>query len=224
MTRLRNLFPIERLGVIYCSIPKAGTTAWKRILLAGLGHIDDLNEYPGKINPLFDKLVKPLSRYNKSEATRMLLNYKKFIFVRDPLQRMLSLFLDKALASHAFRLKQDTFEVFLDDILQREIKIKSNGVDAHWTHAAFLCYPCDIKYDFIGRLETSSRDSQYVFDNFFTNFTKKLNMTRQHHGINSTSEDNRQKYIGNTNVTILNEIVKKYELDFDLFGYDKPSF
>lgn len=225
LKRLNHLYPIDNSKLIYCSVPKDGCSSWKRILLAVAGHIEDPNNFSRNVHPIFETKIKPLSKYTPSEAERRLRTYKKFLFVREPLQRMLSLFLDKSVAKHEFPFKDDQFEEFLNYILGTPVHGMALGYPEHWAHASFLCLPCDVRYTFIGRLETSKRDFRYILNNF-------VNQSSQHkqfyltnvHKTKSTDPLIKKHYFSHVNNKTLQRIYKRYELDYKLFSYNKPIF
>ncbi|KAJ8028531.1 Carbohydrate sulfotransferase 9 [Holothuria leucospilota] len=95
LRRLNHLFPIENSNLIYCSIPKDGCSAWKRVLLNVTGDISSSFRIHN-VHPKFKKKIKSLASYNVTEAQMRLKTYKKILFVREPMERLLSLFFDKA--------------------------------------------------------------------------------------------------------------------------------
>ncbi|KAJ7385577.1 Carbohydrate (chondroitin 4) sulfotransferase 13 [Desmophyllum pertusum] len=74
--------------IIYCTIPKVGTTTWKRILadLRGLGNDVRIHRW---------NLWRRFYEYTEEEKSQRLQTYFKFLFVREPLARLVSAFKDK---------------------------------------------------------------------------------------------------------------------------------
>ena len=78
----------DNLKLIYCVIPKVGTTTWKRVIAKS-------REIQPRINRWI--LWKRLSNYTEEERNERLKKYFKFVFVREPLQRLLSAYKNKFL-------------------------------------------------------------------------------------------------------------------------------
>ena len=73
---------------IYCVISKVGTTTWKSVLARPRGN-----------NPRINRWVmwKRLTNYTEEERNTRLKTYFKFMFVREPLHRMVSAYKNKFL-------------------------------------------------------------------------------------------------------------------------------
>ena len=97
------------------------------------------------------------------------------------------------------------------------------SLNMHWTPQHKICRPCEINYDFIGRFENLNNDAQHVLAkiaesgrlrwhiNFpFANaFNRKVPLSRT-----------RQFFFDNVPRDILTTLVRIYQLDYELFGYD----
>ena len=66
---------------IYCVIPKVGTSTWKTVLARPRGNNPRINRWV---------LWKHLTNYAEDERNTRLKTYFKFMFVREPLHRMVS--------------------------------------------------------------------------------------------------------------------------------------
>ena len=123
-------------------------------------------------------------------------DYHKFMFVRNPFDRLKSAYRDKFLLhddrtsiyhtgevgqfirkkyrppNSGMRSLEVTFEEFLRFVLGRD----SFGTfaDAHWMRFVERCDPCGIEYDFIGHMETLAEDAEYIFKEIFQS---NLNVT-----------------------------------------------
>ncbi|XP_065189391.1 carbohydrate sulfotransferase 14-like [Sycon ciliatum] len=75
----------------YCYVPKIGCTNWKKVLKV----LSEQDAWPGcrPFSHIAD--VVRLSKFSKEERLRRLKTYYKFMFVRDPLDRLVSAYLDK---------------------------------------------------------------------------------------------------------------------------------
>lgn len=90
-----NIYVDGKHRLLYCNIPKVGCTNWKRILLA-LREDPPLN--PSSINKTDaqnkSKFIT-LSGFHGKAPEYFLKEFFKFMFVRDPYERLLSAYVDK---------------------------------------------------------------------------------------------------------------------------------
>jgi len=119
-----------------------------------------------------------------SEIRYRLDSYKKFLFVRDPMERLVSAYRNKL--EHKVRSQHQavaidilkkfrkhyeipantseisvTFSEFIRYILDKKLKRRQN-LDEHWASYYDLCHPCIIGYDFVGKYETLVDDAQHI--------------------------------------------------------------
>ncbi|XP_022095490.1 carbohydrate sulfotransferase 11-like [Acanthaster planci] len=87
---LNYLVVVEPLKVVYCSIPKVGSSTIKWMLLNVTGHM-----LPGNAHSIAGKTFHSLNRYPIEKAKEIMATYRKFLFVRNPLERFLSAYLNK---------------------------------------------------------------------------------------------------------------------------------
>ena len=147
----------DDLKLIYCVIPKVGTTTWKRAIAKS-------REIQPRINRWI--LWKRLSNYTEEERNERLKTYFKFVFVREPLQRLLSAYKNKLLQipSYTKDLPKEIVQSLRPQDFKPEeknlVKFKefiqcfSNNMsrDQQWRQYEKLCHPCVIDYSFIGHL------------------------------------------------------------------------
>ena len=84
---LNHLIVDNKHKILYCYIPKIACTTWKKIMTHLLG-IKNNRSVHSQHFPL-------LGSYSKSKVRYILDNYYKFMFVRDPFERLLSAYKDK---------------------------------------------------------------------------------------------------------------------------------
>ena len=77
--------------IIYCTIPKVSSTTWKRVL----GVVHGLDKNIERIHR--SELWRWLYQYTEEERLKRIKTYFKFLFVREPLHRLLSAYKDKFL-------------------------------------------------------------------------------------------------------------------------------
>ena len=225
--------------VIYCYVPKAACTAWKNTLaeLTGIPpHADD--DVHNKTT-LWRYGFRLLDSVPLSEAKELMIKYKKFMFVRHPLSRLYSAYRDKFLGYEAFQGKYKdryaqeiilrfrpqanhndlsegrvTFKEFVQYIMY---KAQHGGMfNQHWRSPVDLCFPCGIRYDFIGKVETMDTDAMYVMREFFGQ--RRPDDLPLIHTKGST-EEMKEAYKNFTDEE-LRELMNVYKLDFEVFGYE----
>ena len=171
-------------------------------------------------------------------AKRKLQEYYKFMFVREPLVRLLSAYKDKFFLNNtAFHQRYGTKivkhvrknapanskgdDVTLKEFLQYVVDSRAEDMNEHWMPFYKLCQPCVVSYDFIGSLENLESDSTHVL--------KQLNINEQ------VSFPKQQKYyqaggngyVKSKKVTkipsdMTRKVLKKYSLDYKMFSYQMP--
>ena len=89
----------EKHQILYCELPKVGCTNWKRTMLQlihpdtyGKMKVEDIKSPHGKKG---EDGYRYLSTYPKEQQIFMLQTFYKFMFVRHPLERLLSAYRDK---------------------------------------------------------------------------------------------------------------------------------
>ncbi|XP_066963476.1 carbohydrate sulfotransferase 11-like [Macrobrachium rosenbergii] len=176
----------HRRQAIYCFTPKVACTSWKRIWM----------KLTGIVKP--EKDLSKLSRYTihssiptmaslRGNIQEMLANYKKFMFVRHPFDRVLSAYKDKL--EHEDKESSYNFHKEIgakilnkyrrpgrnysgDDVSFSEfirfISEPGRGTfeqrNEHWLSVHEICNPCAVKYDFIGKYESLKEDVHYVLE------------------------------------------------------------
>ena len=237
--------------LIYCAIPKVAYTNWKftllRLLLnltnetdpvdlrkAGLVHTERFTATVG---------LRRLSTYKVTERTYRLENYFKFMFTRDPLERLLSAYRSKfrghskstayfqrrygrriiQMYRHNASQTQPndgrdvTFPEFLMYVSTRAMAGKR--LDPHWTSYVDLCHPCTIHYDFLGRFETLETDANHILRNkiqrtgWVPSFPTRTSRS-------PSSKSVKEDFYQDVQKKSVHMIRSAFAQDFILFGYD----
>ena len=163
-------------------------------------------------------------------------NYKKLIVVRHPLERLISAYLAKIyeekvdypkapyqaevlpfVKKHRKNAKNTdiTFEEFMLFVTNSS-KGRNNE---HWKPYDSLCHPCDMQYDIIGKLETIEEDSE--------RFLRMIGAPEQLHypyRKKRVQTPVYESYKKNVTSEIKIGLLKYYGVDFDMFGYEFPTF
>ncbi|VDI70971.1 chondroitin 4-sulfotransferase 11 [Mytilus galloprovincialis] len=161
-----NTFVSDRHNLIFCQIQKAASTFWKRIIF-------------NQTTPGTRGLP---SIINLGVAEDKFKHYFKFLFVRDPYNRLFSGYIDKlfnpnvmywkAVGIPAKRLSNPeakrscghdvTFSEFINYIIALEKT--PDRRDRHFFSMYEHCAPCEHKIDYIGKMETFRNDSKFILD------------------------------------------------------------
>ncbi|XP_056227761.1 carbohydrate sulfotransferase 12-like [Seriola aureovittata] len=174
-------------------------------------------------------------------------HYTKFLFVRDPFVRLISAFRNKfgrpnedfyrqfgsvmlrrygnvsgslpETAAEAFAAGiKPTFQQFITYLLDPETE-KESMFNEHWRQVYRLCHPCQIKYDFIGRLETLEPDADRLLKLLEVDHLLRFPSGAR----NRTATSWERDWFAQIPITMRRELYKLYEPDFELFGYPKPD-
>lgn len=184
---------------------------------------------------LFKNGLKYLSHYTPSEIDNILSTYFKFMFVRHPIDRLVSAYRDKFRTTKPNAYTKDVGRRIL---LLRKNRASLNDVTSglgvqfsefahylattkdpmyeHWTSYEELCEPCFVQYDFIGKMETMKEDLDYVLSRIWPDESDKWfpHPPWANHSPTLTS------YFWSLVPSIdKKRIQAKYENDFQLFSY-----
>lgn len=179
---LRDLFPAavhhvnylvnwsEKNRLIYVETPKVGCTSIKKILQYNELDCDE-SRLPSDVH---EREQSPLKSPNADEAgfVRRLASseYFTFTFVRDPITRVLSAYLDKIVAQPgevtpaqremgidpAERIP--TFAEFIEMVHRQ----RPFDMNVHWAPQAFLLGIDKVQYDYIGRFECFNQSIEHL--------------------------------------------------------------
>ena len=219
---LQHLVVVEKYKLIYCYIPKSASSTITKLILKLEGKNTTGSSHR--------KVVTMEQIKNKDRIQYMLENYYKFLVVREPLQRLVSGFVNKwVMRNWYYNPKRDKivkqyrglsgslFESFARNIIDHGF----NNLDHHWTAYSTLCKPCAINYDFIGKMETLCRDLKYVMNQNHINDTDRYISSLANHSQRAKSK--KDSYIKELPDDIYQNLVQKFQLEFELFGYPLPN-
>ncbi|XP_037781898.1 LOW QUALITY PROTEIN: carbohydrate sulfotransferase 11-like [Penaeus monodon] len=180
---MTSLLVDDKHKAIYCYVPKAACTNWKRLwmILTGLTEVEDPMEiHSGIPHQVHNKMRLVTQKLTRSQIQKKLETYTKMIVVRHPFERLLSAYLDKFVVSgNSYYMKNFarpimkkfrgddsqvpetgdglTFGGFVRYVISLK---KYSYFDEHWKPISELCYPCAIRYDVIVKYETLIEDSE----------------------------------------------------------------
>ncbi|KAG7275902.1 hypothetical protein CRUP_009591 [Coryphaenoides rupestris] len=243
---LKHVMVDDRHGLLYCYVPKVACTNWKRVLMV----------LTGAAGPRRDPLAIPaheahvagnlrtLSEYSPAEINRRLRSYLKFVFVREPFERLVSAYRNKFTRSYntAFHKRYGTEIVRRhrpnprpealeagDDVSFAEFVYylvdpatqRQEPFNEHWERVHSLCHPCLIHYDVVGKYETLEQDSSYVLRlagaEDQVEFPTSAKSTR-------TTGDMAAEFFRDIKPFYQRKLYNLYRMDFLLFNYSTPAY
>ncbi|XP_030408821.1 carbohydrate sulfotransferase 9 [Gopherus evgoodei] len=237
-----RIYVEDRHKILYCEVPKAGCSNWKRILMVLNGLAS--SAYSISHDAVhYGKHLKKLDSYDLKGIQTRLNTYTKTIFVRDPMERLVSAFRDKfehpnsyyhpvfgkaiikkyRLNAHEEALKTGSgvkFKEFVRYLLDSQRPV---GMDIHWEQISKLCYPCLINYDFIGKFETLEEDANYFLQLIGAPAELKFpNFKDRHSSDERTNMEVVRQYLKLLSDTERQLTYDFYYLDYLMFNYTMP--
>lgn len=227
---MKHLVVLDEAELIYCSIPKVASTEWREALSVYNNHKGILGKQAQNRT-----LWKHLNEYSYRNVTEKLLNYYKFLFVREPFARLLSAYRSK------FESKNEYFHRTLGRQIIREFRKNATehaknfgddvtflefmksivyGVyhDEHWRPYDQLCHVCSVGYDFIGHLETIDEDGPFVVQQ-----ARIYNRVRFKSHRRSRTSSMLLSYYSQIPISYIKRLRHIYLKDFEMFGYQFPG-
>ncbi|XP_036390037.1 carbohydrate sulfotransferase 11-like [Megalops cyprinoides] len=242
---LKHLIVDDQHGLLYCYVPKVACTNWKRVLmvLTGDGRYRDPLQIPANEAHVAGNL-RSLSEFSTAEINHRLRTYLKFVFVREPFERLVSAYRNKFTRSYntAFHKRYGTkivrrhrpdpepealergddvsFEEFVRYLVDPQTQ-REEPFNEHWERVHALCHPCLIHYDVVGKYETLEQDSRYVLRlagaEGEVRFPTSGKSTR-------TTGDMAAQFFRGISPVYQRKLYNLYRMDFLLFNYSTPAY
>ncbi|NWV19892.1 CHST9 sulfotransferase, partial [Origma solitaria] len=237
-----RIYVEDRHKVLYCEVPKAGCSNWKRVLMVLSGLAASANNISHD-DVHYGKHLRKLDSYDLKGIYTRLNMYTKFIFVRDPMERLVSAFRDKFEHPNSYyhpvfgkaiikkyrhnadeeALKTGSgvkFKEFIQYLLDSHRPV---GMDIHWEQVSKLCYPCLINYDFIGKFETLEEDANYFLQLVGAPADLKFPKFKDRHSSDErTSAEVVRQYLKELSKEERQLTYDFYYLDYLMFNYTSP--
>lgn len=231
--------------VVMCLVAKAACTTWMRLLLQLTGNPDAVKLTSGDRHQMHTSAVAFLVRFDRISTSMrhhyLTGDYYKAMFVREPLERLISAYRDKMLRATDYYLtvrsevkrmfrpnvsvsspefaRNVTFAEFVRYVLwEREHRAP---VDVHWRPQYDVCRPCHIKYDYLGYYETMHNDAKDVLRKIAAGSGVEFPL-----GDIDNPLPHSNKYLElfqNVTVSDLRRIIDFYANDYKVFGYKIPD-
>ena len=224
-----NVMVDEKFKILFCYIPKIACTQWKTVM-ANLNHTNAKYWIHDARN------FKFLDDYPRDEAERMLKTYFKFVFVREPFERLLSAYLDKFNSGNPdfhnnygkeivrrYRpgSRPEDKNITFDEFVNYVINIGNGYWNEHWQTYDKLCHPCAVHYDFIGRFENLEEEARYVLE--MSGISRNLNVSFPHVKPSNTSSKVPFFYSQLVKERLY-RVIQLFGGDSEMFGYDVPKY
>lgn len=230
--------------LMYCEMPKVGSTNWKRVLMK----LTNLEKY--KNVDLMD--MNKVRRFQENNLTKlidlepkiraeMLDNFYKFTFVRHPFERLLSGYKDKGfkqfwrnVTDKEYKEHNDEIPDFQNQDLEKFERfvdyLIARGPDAgfggrfgvrvrHWTRYYDICHFCAVKYHFVGKIEDVNEDADYMLKD-----SKLDHIVQYPNFVKATSDKLVRLYFSKVPSEKIIALYNTFKVDFDLFEYSIPSY
>ncbi|XP_045160671.1 carbohydrate sulfotransferase 11-like isoform X2 [Mercenaria mercenaria] len=237
--------------ILYCYLPKVANTNFRRVFLGLQGIVpksEVVNISGYDVYFKYNKTFTYMNSFKTSEQTQLVRQYKKFIVVRDPLERLLSGYRNKFFHPNKqhkadfhgrvtsfyrhyphlrrrnnvrknFRSKEITFKEFL--IYWTDVMEVNEYLNEHFVPSNQLCNPCHIHYDYIGKYESLNNDVKYIFEHL--NIDIEFPGRRDNYSSVSTSALVEEFYKPIPD-WLLQKIWEIAKFDYFLFGYHLPKW
>ncbi|GCB85637.1 hypothetical protein scyTo_0026363 [Scyliorhinus torazame] len=233
----------DRHRLLYCEVPKAGCSNWKRVLMvlagraAATAQIQHAAAHHGNA-------LRRLDSFDRDGMWLRLRTYTKLLFVRDPLDRLVSAFRDKFEQPNAYyhpvfgtaiiaRYRHNatpealrtgagvTFPEFVQYLLDSRRPV---GMDIHWEPVSRLCSPCLLHYDFIGHFESLETEADAVLH--LIGAPRNLTYPRfkdRHAQEERTSPRVSRRYLAQLPPADRHRVFHFYQTDYTMFNYRRPE-
>ncbi|XP_077585461.1 carbohydrate sulfotransferase 10-like isoform X2 [Stigmatopora nigra] len=246
---LDHIFVSDQHKVLFCQTSEMGDNEWYK-LIGPSGGFPNVNGNSDK--PVHDQVkdnLRQLSSLTSQEITDRLENYFKFLIVRNPLERLISVFEDKFLFTKpsepwykytistaiirkyrkGFPYLSNTGLLFNEFVRYVGDTEGRQSIDwlvgphiSHWATYVDLCAPCDIHYDFVSHFETLAQDVNYILSR--AGNENQVSFPSISPGLVHQNKTKVQRYFSGTSKWENRGIYERYQGDFAIFGYPVPEF
>ncbi|TSK38378.1 Carbohydrate sulfotransferase 8 [Bagarius yarrelli] len=240
--QVSRIYVEDRHKLLYCEVPKAGCSNWKRVLMVLAGVASSTHKINHDTVHYSNHLTRldSLARHAVSERLR---SYTKVLFIREPMERLVSAFRDKFESPNSYyhpvfgkpiiskyRVNASksalrtgsgvTFQEFIRYLLDVHRPI---GMDIHWEPVSQLCSPCLLDYDFIGKLETIESEANFLLRKVGApkNLTFPSFKDRNPEAVR-TSKHLAQRYFTQLSASERQKVYDFFYMDYLMFNYSKP--
>ena len=210
----QHLLYDDKKKIVFCYVPKVGCSKWKYTFLLLNGIISfTAKRLPESIL----KKTKKLSDLPPLQRKRRLVEYYKYVFIRNPMERVVSAYRNKIAKPLNFSLISSKFEEAYKVKILKALRLKEfnewvkNGkegtmyptfsefvqylnmenlkkVNEHFQPIIYLCHPCAINYNFYGNFKLLPSDADTLVEMFKLNSSYYDNKSYISHKLYNTSD------------------------------------
>ena len=233
---LQHIIVDRKNKLLYCYIPKVASSNMKRLILTLQNYTDDSNA----IKYFDQRGFEFLSDVPTKERGEILKAFFKFLFVRNPLDRILSAYrnkFEKYNTQFQVRHGREIVRRYRSPRFLETANVKGNDVtfqefarylidkgnafedmNEHWMPMYELCQPCYIKYDFVGSFEHLGLDTTALLAKLRALRAIKFPRKQSAYG-RPLDENEIARYYRNLTADEYSELHSRYINDFKCFSY-----
>ncbi|XP_077992136.1 carbohydrate sulfotransferase 11-like [Glandiceps talaboti] len=217
---------------VFCPLPRIGAKSWKNVIM-------NLTDDTRIVQPKQHLTI--LNELSLKEKNKRLKTHTKFLFVRNPFERILSVYRSKFenpdskvfLKFHGAKIiaryranpsieslrtgRTPSFREFIRYLID---PLNQKSFNRYWDFMHKVCAVCEYSYDFIGHFENLQAESNYILHNIagdkFSFPTHIVNAT------NSSDINIYHKYFSRIPMEDIVRLYQVYKMDFQLFDYSFP--
>ncbi|XP_038060357.1 carbohydrate sulfotransferase 14-like [Patiria miniata] len=225
-----HLLVLDPYKLLFNFIPKVSCTTWKKLL----------GELMVRANAT--EHFTTLNKYTTEERNWRLDTYKKAVFVREPLSRLLSAWMDKFrdnpkdkkrwekyfgkqivkryrqgvhdASGRSLRWLNVTFTEFSQFVARYGPQCEIDAISDHFVPQNEICNPCQLNYHFIGHFENLAVEGPYFLR--WISADHLVSFPRFHPSAASRSF---KEEIARVPIKALDGLAKLYKRDYEMFGY-----
>ncbi|ELT90888.1 hypothetical protein CAPTEDRAFT_228104 [Capitella teleta] len=237
---LQYIIVDEKRKLLYCAMPKTASSSMKTFLF-GLNQTSltkkDIIPFVHTEKHYARFGYASLTNYTPSQVEYRLKNYFKYLFVRNPLDRIISTWREKLLTKNIYmptkalqiidKYRKPGFAPKNGSVFEKVPQFSEfvafvanhNGTrDPHWSTIEQLCEPCRVRYDYIVRVESLDDDLVDILALHGRNMslTEHLNLTNRKASLQTKIRADGYEEVDSADIKKLKEI---YADDFRRFGY-----
>ncbi|XP_069780719.1 carbohydrate sulfotransferase 14 [Narcine bancroftii] len=232
-TLLKHILVNDEYKFLYCYVPKVACSNWKRVIKVLSGALDNVHVQI-KMDHKNDLVF--LGDLKSNEIKYRLKHYYKFMFVRDPMERLLSAYRNKfgEVVEYQRRYGMEIVrryrknigqskgdDVTFSEFLQYLVDEDGETMNEHWMPVYNLCQPCAVRYDFVGSYEQLHSDAHYVLQNIGA--SDIVEFPERQAWYKPVTKEILHYYLCKVPQELLYDLLPKYILDFSLYAYPLPN-
>uniref|UniRef100_A0A8W4FJL1 Carbohydrate sulfotransferase n=1 Tax=Sus scrofa TaxID=9823 RepID=A0A8W4FJL1_PIG len=178
-----------------------------------------------------------LADLRPDEIRYRLQHYFKFLFVRDPLERLLSAYRNKFGEIREYQQRYGAEivrryragagpspagdDVTFPEFLRYLVDEDPERMNEHWMPVYHLCQPCAVRYDFVGSYERLEADANQVLE--WVRAPPHVRFPARQAWYRPASPESLHYHLCSAPRAVLQDVLPKYILDFSLFAYPLPN-